>query len=117
MAVTVGIDGDDLVVRLTGWASFASLRRRVSVPVTLVRSVSVRAPAAARAGLRWRVFGSFFPGLVAAGLFRARGRWQFWYVTRAPRVLVVETAGRYERLVLQVPDPDAVAESLGEQGL
>ena len=113
MAVTLAIDGDDLVVRLSGADVVWALARELRVPRMLVRSVSVaERPSLGRPGMR--IGGSYLPGVLTAGRYRRRGQWSFWVVHRARRLLVVEcvTGARFDRIVLEVPDPDGEAARL-----
>jgi hypothetical protein len=114
VSTTVAVAGSDLVVRFTGWDRLWAISRGRRVALANVTSVRVAGRSSlGRPGLR--MWGSYWPGAVTGGRYwRWRGRWQFWLVYRAERVLVVECAPpeRYSRIVLQVDDPDAVAASL-----
>lgn len=109
MAVEVGVDGAEVVVRITGLDRLWALSRGFRLPVTEVAAMD-RSALPRRRLVRW--LGTYVPGLIAAGRFG----W-FWNVTefhvlhRAKRILVLTGApgARYERVLLQVDDPDAVA--------
>ncbi|HVF05455.1 MAG TPA: hypothetical protein VNA20_11505 [Frankiaceae bacterium] len=111
MPVAVSVEPPDLVVRITGWDAVWALRRTVRVPLTQVTGAAVEPrPAVHRKGLR--MAGSYVPKVLKSGSY-AGWRWSEFWVTRWPeRVLVVRCApgARYDRLVLDVPDPEAVAE-------
>ncbi|MFC0032486.1 hypothetical protein ACFFMM_23475 [Micromonospora chaiyaphumensis] len=115
MAVTVQVDPERLVVRLSGADRFWALAAGVEVPtgaVTSVRLVS-RAEAYAR-GSGFRLPGTYWPGLIMAGSYvsRSTGR-SFWCVHRADQVLLVELEGqRYDRLVLEVDEPAEVSRAI-----
>lgn len=114
--VQVGVEGNQLVVHLSGWAQVWALTRRFPVPVAAVRSVAAR-PRPGRELLGLRLPGSFVPGLVTAGRYRGTGgRWRFWAVYRADTVLVVELEGhRYSHIVVQVDDPEGTASRLRDE--
>ncbi|MEU1689673.1 hypothetical protein [Micromonospora sp. NPDC005707] len=115
MAVTVDVDPERLVVRLSGADRFWALALGVEVPteaVTSVRPVS-RAEAYSR-GSGFRLPGSYWPGLIMAGSYvsRSTGR-SFWCVHRADEVLLVELKGqRYDRLILEVDEPADVSRAI-----
>ncbi|MEV4200040.1 hypothetical protein [Micromonospora globbae] len=115
MAVHLAVDPQRLVVRLSGMDRLWALSAGVVVPtaaVTGVRAVS-RAEAVARGG-GWRLPGAHLPGVLRVGTFvsRSTGR-SFWCVHRAERVLLVELDGEpYDRLVLEVEDPDEVSRAV-----
>jgi hypothetical protein len=106
-----------VVVRPRGINVWWAARRQVSVPRSAVRSARVVATNGPdRPKLPpWRAPGTFIPRLVAAGTFRGRGRRQFWVVRRPRELLVVDLDRQrapFDRLVLQVADPQAAAAAL-----
>lgn len=105
---TVELDGDELVVRFSGLDMVYALRRTVRVPRTAVVSAHT-APPPSRRGIR--APGTHLPGVLSFGTWRGRFGKDLWGVRRAGRVLVIELDGgaAFERLVLEVDDPDAVA--------
>ena len=114
--IRVDINGGSIVVRLSGWDRFFSLRKSVRVPLDAVTSVRP-APDLIRArprGLRWPgAAWPFRPGPLFEGSFIGRDqRWTFWAVRRpaAGQMLKIEAddraaVNRYRLLVLQVHDP------------
>ncbi len=54
------------------------------------------------------------PGVVAKGLFWRRGRRELWDVTGRRPALAIEVTGEglFSRVVVDVPDPEKVAESI-----
>ena len=61
--------------------------------------------------LSFRLWGSWVPGVLTAGLFRSKGGGrQLWFVRRAKHFLVVDLEReKWDRLVLEVPDPTGSA--------
>lgn len=112
MAVEVVAEGGEVVVRIRGWDVLWAFSRGFRLPVAEAEAMD-RAAVPRRRVLRW--LGTYFPGVIEAGRFG----W-FWNVTEfrvlhlARRVLVLTGApgARYERVLLQVGDPDAVAAQL-----
>lgn len=117
MPPRVTVDGDVLRVTLGGAGAVWALKRRVERPLAHVASARVgdrRTLQRQRPALRWP--GTLLPGLITAGTYRSPrpgGGRQFWDVRRAERVLVVDLHDdAYSRLVLEVPDPAAVAATI-----
>ncbi|MEU7767828.1 hypothetical protein AB0B25_22250 [Nocardia sp. NPDC049190] len=55
-----------------------------------------------------RAPGTFFPGVIAAGTFRGKGRKEFWDTRFDGRAIRVDLVGaEVTRLVVDVADPDA----------
>lgn len=111
MAVELETHDAVLHVRFTGWDRVWALRRGPDIPLAHVTGAHVEDRADAVATLRLRIAGSWIPKRLGAGLFMTKGAGrQLWCVHRAPRVLVVELEQeRWQRLVIQVPDPEANA--------
>ncbi len=100
-----------LVVRFTGWDVAWALRRGVRVPLHHVTGTRIGARAEELRTLSLRLGGTYLPGVIAAGLYRSKGGGrQLWSVRRAAEVLVINLRDeRWDRLILEVPDPAATA--------
>jgi hypothetical protein len=111
--VDVNLDGDDLVVRMRGLDMLAAFRRTVRIPADHVRGIVVqrrdRVPA-----IGFHFPGLAVPGVLYAGAFGFGDDRTFWHVRRAELLLRVECVpgAEFRRLVLQVPDPTALATKL-----
>ena len=107
MAVELEVGPVQLDVRFTGWDRVWALRKGARVAVANITAAHVDDRAAAVERLRRRIAGSWIPRRLAAGLFASKGGGrQLWCVHRGPRVLVVDLEReKWERLVLEVPDP------------
>ncbi|HPU83800.1 MAG TPA: hypothetical protein PLE60_00495 [Candidatus Latescibacteria bacterium] len=74
--VTIATDGVTVRIRVRGLHQLWAFRRTLEIPLKHVKSVtrmdrSLRPP--------WlRLIGTAIPGLIYAGLFRGRGRREFW---------------------------------------
>ena len=111
VAVEVGVEPMTLVVRFTGWDVVWALRRGAWVPLDHVTGAHVDECAKEVRTLSLRVAGSYVPKVLASGLYRSRGGGrQLWAVRRSPQVLVVDLRDeKWDRIVLEVADPAAVA--------
>lgn len=100
--VTVHVRGAHRVLSLCDHITF-DLANIVSVePAEIdLRPPWVRAP------------GVFFPGAIAAGTFRGKGRKEFWDTLFGGRAVRIELRGTdYTRLVVDVDDVDTALRSL-----
>jgi hypothetical protein len=102
MAVSLQIDGEDLVVRLDGWQRWAALKREVRSPLASVASACISTDAdTLKRGHRWP--GSYVQGRMYAGTWKSRGATDFWMVSSPREVLVIEFANQpYDRWLLNV---------------
>ena len=115
MAVKCSLQGDHLVVSLTGWDRVLSLKGRLDVPVAAVSEVEAKHRSEIkRLPGRWlRLPGTYVPSMVHHGSYGRRPHRDFWALFRQERVLVVHCRDwDYERLVLAVPDCDHIASEL-----
>lgn len=108
----VGVSHDHrLIVRPVGLVRLWALSRGVEVPVTSIVDVGVSSPSDLSRG--FRLPGTYLPGVMTAGTFRAHGDRALWMVGRNQKVLVIELTGeKYRYLVLGVEDPEAATEAL-----
>jgi hypothetical protein len=117
MSAEVVIDGNALRVELSGLTGKLSMKSQLEVQIADVTGVRVATVDDAREGQPlkelWPVVGTWFPGWFKIGSFGKGDQKQFWYVHDHDRVLVIDLAhDEYVRLVLEVDDPDTVAEQI-----
>jgi hypothetical protein len=119
--VEVDPDGDRLVVTIRGFDKVWALRSRLSIPLSAVREVTTdpaAMPGKGRVrGRGLRLGGTSIPPFVTAGRFWTPGNWQFWTVHRRPNLFIaldrsVAKSVRFDALVLEVDDPEAVAAAI-----
>lgn len=110
--VTLTWMDDELLVEPNGVYARYALRRRVVIPFRDVTTVTVTGASTVPVGLRSP--GTALTGLLRAGSYGAGSRRTFWLIRRGETVLVVDLAagGDYRRVVLELEDPDGVAERL-----
>jgi hypothetical protein len=107
---------DRLHVAFSGWDGVWTLRRHVDLPLAAVTGARVlsRGQALEEKPLL-RAPGTYLPGVVVAGTYRAPGRRpQLWCVHAADEVLAIDLADEapYGRIVLELADPAAAAEEI-----
>jgi hypothetical protein len=110
----VHVRGDRLVLELRLMERiFGVARREIAVPLAAVTSARVARPA--RDGIRGiRSPGTGFPGVVALGHWRGRGRHDFVAVYGNHEGVVIDLVGeRFDRLVVSADDPEAVVAAIG----
>lgn len=116
MSITIEVSESELSVELSGVSTVLALRSHLTVPLSEVEGAAVMSLEQARSeGVGIKVPGVRIPGVFRAGSYRTGDSWQFWYVGQPDRVLVIDLADdRYERLVLEVDDPDAEAARIND---
>ena len=119
MAVTTELTPESLIIRLTGMDSMWALKRRLVINRQHVVSAQVMGRKAAIKLLRFRLWGSYLPGVVCAGTFSVSkkaglppGSRAFCSMYRAKQVLVVTTSGKPAIIGVETPQPEAFAAAL-----
>lgn len=109
--VELEITGTTVTVHVTGAHRVLALRERVTFDLSQVTGVG---PAEVDLRPPWvRAPGTFFPGVIAAGTFRGKGRKEFWDTHFGGRGVRIDLAGAdFTRLVVDVADPDTVLRRL-----
>jgi hypothetical protein len=110
---TLEIEGDELVVHVSGWQRVWAFHGDVRVPLSAVQAVDV--PDNVWLALRgWRSTGVAFPGKTALGKRRHGDGWDFTAVsgTHDGAVRVSLNGGEFEQLLVSVPDAQAVAHTV-----
>jgi hypothetical protein len=106
--VTVDIVGQDLKVTISGWDVIWALKRSLTVPLRNVVSAEVESMAG-KPG--WKIAGTNIPRGFSAGWFRRQGKNEFWVSRQKAEAVAIRLRDeKYARLVLQVEDPQAVAD-------
>jgi hypothetical protein len=104
--VDISVDGEKAVFEVEGLDKLWSLRSRLEIPLTHIKSVRAD-PAVARGwyhGLR--LLGTNVPGLLTAGMFHQKGENVFWDVHDPERTIVLELDHElYGRLIIEVANP------------
>ena len=107
------VDGPDLVVGLSLLEKLGAFRGNVRVPLSAVRSAEVDPdPWSSLRGTR--APGTGFPGVIALGMRRRIGGWDFAAVHgKGPAVRVdLDRPAHFGRLVVSVPDPQQTAAAI-----
>ena len=110
----VSVTGAELDVRFHGLDVMWSLRRDVRIPLDRITSVRVHRPASLWSGWWHRRLGTVIPATIKAGWFGGRDERELWDVRAGADVIDLRLAppSPMSRLVLQVPDPHALAQLL-----
>lgn len=113
-ALEVRVVANELDVRFHGLDVLWSLRREVRIPLDHLVSVRVHRPDSLWSGRWHRRFGTVIPATIKAGWFGGRDERELWDVRAGADVidLRVVPPSPMARLVLQVPDPHALAQRL-----
>lgn len=108
----VGISPEErLLVRPVGLMRVWALSTGLDCPITSIVDIGVGDTRELSRG--FRAPGTYLPGVMIAGTFRARTGNALWLVGRQRRVLVIElTDEKWRYLILGVEDPDAANEAL-----
>jgi hypothetical protein len=107
MAVTTQVTHDELIITLTGVDAMWAIKRRLVINRQHIVSAQVLGRKAAIKLLRFRLWGSYLPGVVCAGTFSVSkkaglppGSRAFFSMYRAKQMLVITTSITRPALVI-----------------
>jgi hypothetical protein len=112
-AIDVTVKDDRIVAAFSRWDGIWAMRRGLTVPLTQVVDVeAVDSEDVPRRGMRFP--GTSWPGVIRAGSYGTGEQRELWNVRKAVRLLVIDLDPPvpYARVVLEVADPDRVAEDV-----
>ncbi len=109
--VTVTVSGDVAVFELQKMHKLWAFRSRLEIPLRHIAAVHSDPNVTMGLFERFKLAGSYLPGIFAAGTFWEHGGLVFWDVHDGAHAIVVELKDEhYQRLVLEVEHPaDVVA--------
>lgn len=109
--VELDVTGTTVTVRVTGTHRFLALRDHVTFDLSQVKAI---APAPVDLRPPWvRAPGTFFPGVIAAGIFRGKGRKEFWDTRFDGNAVLIDLTGSdITRVVVDVEDAQAAMRRL-----
>jgi hypothetical protein len=110
----VRVVAGELRVRFHGWDALWSLRHEVRIPVDHMTTARVHRPDSLWSGWWHRRLGTVIPQTIKAGWFAGPDKRELWDVRAGAEVIDLELSppSPMSRLVLQVPDPSALALTL-----
>ncbi|MEU4711379.1 hypothetical protein AB0G00_33645 [Nocardia salmonicida] len=112
--VEVEINDDTVTVNVLGGHRLLALRQQVVIDRAAITEI-----VSAEVDLRppWvRAPGTFIPGVIAAGVYRGKGRKEFWDTTFGGSAVRIDLDGPdFTRLVVDVDDLDAVLNALATE--
>jgi hypothetical protein len=105
--VTVSIDGDSLVCEVEGMHKIWACKSRLMIPLEHVLDAQLRTEATQSWWHGWKLVGTDIPGVFAAGLFKANGKWVFWDVRHPENAIEIDLQDEtYSSLLIEVEDPE-----------
>jgi len=104
----VMIDGDRVVFEIEGFDKLWPFRSRLEIPLAHVRGVEYDPEQVGRWWHGAKLLGTDVPGMFAAGRFVYHGELVFWDVRNPANAIVVSLDHeRYQKLIMEVADPDS----------
>ncbi|MGQ4599997.1 hypothetical protein [Nocardia sp. R6R-6] len=104
--VEIEVTGSTVTVHVRGAHQLLALREQLAFDLSDITALGM---AGVDQRPPWvRTPGTFFPGVIAAGTFRGKGRKEFWDTRFDGHAIRIDLAGaEVTRLVIDVADPDA----------
>ena len=113
--IAVSIEADKAIFEVQGWDQLWSLRSCLEIPLAHINGAHVEPepPMGWFQGVKFG--GTDLPNIFRAGTFYQDGGLVFWDVHHPEKTIVVElNHERYQKLIIEVEDPDATVKLLNE---
>jgi hypothetical protein len=111
--VSVTIAADSAVFEVEGLHQLWALRSRLEIPLTHITDVQIDPEQVGRWWHGWKLLGTYVPGLITAGTFYHHGELVFCDVSDPAKSIIVSLEHQsYKKLIVEVPDPEAVVSRL-----
>ncbi|WP_040777525.1 hypothetical protein [Nocardia pneumoniae] len=103
--VEIEVTGTTVTVHVLGAHQLLALRERLTFDLSDITALGL---AGVDRRPPWvRTPGTFFPGVIAAGTFRGKGRKEFWDTRFDGHAIRIDLAGaEVTRLIIDVAEPD-----------
>ena len=113
--VEFSLDGSTIRFEVQGLHRLWAFKSRLEVPLAHIRGVTSD-PNVARGWWKGlRMPGTNIPNIIVAGTFYMNMKRTFWDVSNAAKAIVIYLEGnRYDRLVIEVQDPEAAVGQIVE---
>ncbi len=111
----VALAGDKLLVTIKGFDVVLALKHHLEIPLAHVARVELGVAAEAKQRLHesLRLPGTYVPGIITAGSYRAGGRWMFWDIHSGDYAITLWLQHEhYEAIVVEVEDPVATIDKI-----
>jgi len=103
--VKISIESDKAVFEVEGWDKLWSLRSRLEIPLSHIKSIYADPEPAMGWFQGLKIAGTDVPNIFRAGTFYQQGELVFWDVHEPEKTIVIELAHeRYKKLIVEVED-------------
>ena len=107
------LEGDQVVVRLSGWRKIVATRSTVKFPVSSIKRVEHDPLARAQVKIGFRNWRRHGQGVWRIGTYHGLDGWSFWSIGVGRNAVFIECSGeRFRYVVIEVADPDATVSEL-----
>lgn len=113
MANTIDISGRKLVFKISGADKFLSIKSRLVIPLSHVKSVSTQRAKWWRNLSELRIGGARIPNIVKDGRYLSRGKFYFYVMHDPDRCVTIDLNNElYSAIIFQVADKEAMARKI-----
>jgi hypothetical protein len=111
--VEMTVQENQAIFDIQGTHKMWAFKKRLEIPLTNIVGIRRAQEQTQEFWKGWRVIGTHIPGVITAGTFHHNGKTIFWDATQGGNTIVVELMNEhYDELVIDVEDPDSIAQCL-----
>lgn len=106
MMVEIIFENQNLVLTVKGLHKLWALKSGLKIPFSHVKQARLNNGELSRPK-GWKSSGTYIPGIISAGTFRARGEKVFWDVVHKAKTIIIDLENdSYRQIVVEVENPE-----------
>lgn len=103
--IKINIDNKKMILTIEGLHKLWTLKSEITIPLEDIASARINNNEVTMFE-GWRLPGTYIPGLITAGTFRAHGDKVFWDVAHPEKSIIIDLRNNeYKQLIIEVHNP------------
>ena len=113
--VEITFDNQDIVLSVKGSHKLWALKSELQIPLSHVQKARINNSEISRPK-GWKTPGTYIPGIITAGTYRAHGEKVFWDVVHKGKTIIIDLQNDdYKQIVIEVENPKTSIEQINEK--
>jgi hypothetical protein len=113
--IEVTFDNQDMILSVKGSHKLWTLKSELRIPLAHVQQAQINNGEISRP-IGWKAPGTYIPGIITAGTFRAHGEKVFWDVVDKEKTIIINLQNDdYKQIVIEVENPKTSIDQINKR--